>query len=316
MSSVLLGGACGDSLGVFAEGLPPNHPALLEWDGEAFLPSRPRSPTYYGANIQLKPGQTTDDTVFSLCVAKSLIDNNGFNADDLSKRYVEAVFGDISRGYGRTTMIAVQALKEGKHWSGSGVQGSIGNGTAMRAAPFGVYFRDDLDALIHSVKIDSAITHVSDEAEAGALAIALAAYHLVNNDTTDMCIRIAEHLPKSQIRDKIANMPVILAAEIKPLDMLKILGTKARVQETVPSALYCLLKFDIFDNAYRNSVVTAIRAGGDTDTTAAIVGALCAVKCGIKGIPSKWVSEVEASDELQILDSKLFNRDGSSLFSV
>ena len=64
-----------------------------------------------------------------------------------------------------------------------------------------------------------------------------------------------------------------------------------------------------FDN-YNEAVLAAIKAGGDTDTTAAIVGALFGAKLGIKAIdPIYYV--VEDFDRL-ILDSQLYNRSNGS----
>lgn len=311
MSNVLLGTAIGDALGMPFEGLSSENTDLLAWDGESFFKSRPRSPTYYGANMQLDPGQYTDDTIFSLCVAQSLIENNGFDPDAMAKSYVETVFSDINRGYGRTTITALTALKDGTHWSKSGVPGSFGNGTAMRASPFAVYYRNDLKGLIEAVKIDSNMTHKSDEALAGALAIALAVYYTINNQSEDMLNVIADQLPDSHIKNVLKSMSIILQCTAQPSDILKILGTKARVQETVPSAIYCFLKFDNFKEA----IVTAIRAGGDTDTTAAIVGALYGAKVGLKGIENKFHA-VENFDKLLVLDSQLFSRNPEKLFPV
>jgi ADP-ribosylglycohydrolase len=310
MSNTLLGTAIGDALGVFAESKLPNYQPLLDWDGKTFLGSE-----YHG----LQPAQWTDDTQFSLAVASSLIENNGFNPDDLAKRYVELFTncssnGDSSktiRGYGRTTLAAIQNLQAGKHWSESGIAASFGNGTAMRAAPFGVWFRDDLKSLIEAVKIDSAITHASEEAEAGALAIAIAAALAVNNDTNKLNERLWEYLPDSKVKNVIYSLASLVEAEhIPPLTALSILGTKADVRQTVPSAIYLFMRM----NNYEEAVVTAIRAGGDTDTQAAITGALFAARDGIANIHKSWINGVEDSCKLIQLDSQLYNRSGYSFF--
>jgi ADP-ribosyl-[dinitrogen reductase] hydrolase len=144
MSATLLGGAIGDALGMPFETYLVNNPLLVGWDGKTFLPSE-----HHG----LKAGQWTDDSQMSILVAESLIKNNGFNPDDLAKRYEEWFFSGTARGWGKTTMMAVTNLQNGKHWSESGIAGSLGNGTAMRAAPFGIYFRNDLKALVSLVKM-------------------------------------------------------------------------------------------------------------------------------------------------------------------
>lgn len=301
MCNTLLGGAVGDALGVPFETKLLNNPALVEWDGKTFLGSE---------HHKLEPGQYSDDTQMSIMVAESLIEHNGFDPKDLSERYVDWMISGRARGWGKTTLMAIQNLVAGKNWTESGVAGSEGNGTAMRAAPFGVYYRDDIKTLIEVVKVDSAITHASSEAEAGALAIALAAAAGVNKDTENLLQRIWEFLPDSRVKSSIFSLPSLVNSPfIKPAQALTILGTKANVRETVPSALYCFMKFD----NYYDAVLCSIKAGGDTDTTAAIVGGLFGAKLGITAI-DKSFHTVEDFDRLVELDSKLYNRSGKNLF--
>lgn len=302
MSNVLLGTAVGDALGVPFEKKLSNFEGLVEWDGKTYLGS---------VHHKLTPGQYSDDTQMSLMVAESLIGNHGFNADDLAQRYMDWLVSGRARGYGKTTLLAVQNLQAGKHWSESGVAGSMGNGTAMRAAPFGVYFRNDKYSLVNICKIDSAITHASEEAEAGSIAIALAAYYAVNNDTEDLIDKIWEDLPNSKVKSSIYSLDALVNSEhITHQQALRVLGTKADVRETVPAALYCFLRF----NNYHDAVVAAIKAGGDADTTAAIVGGLFGAKLGKSSIDDTIARGVEDYDKLVELDSQLYNRSNSTYF--
>jgi ADP-ribosylglycohydrolase len=304
MSNTLLAGAIADALGVPFESKPSNNPLLLSWDQKSFLGSQ---------HHKLEPGQYSDDTMMSLAVAQSLIDNNGFNPDDLSKRYVELFTSNTIRGYGKTTLMAISNLIKGFHWSESGIAGSYGNGTAMRAAPFGIYFRHDLSALIKVATIDAQITHVSDEALAGSIAIALTAACAINNDTDKLLERIYPYLPDSKVKSTIYILSSLLdAPNISPSFALAFLGTKADVRETVPSALYLFMKYD----NYRQAVLAAINAGNDTDTTASIVGSLFGAKYGMRDIPSYWTDQVEDRDRLIILDSQLYNRSNNSYMKV
>jgi ADP-ribosylglycohydrolase len=294
MCNVLLGTAIGDALGVPFETKLVNYQPLIDWDGITYLGSE---------HHKLLPGQYSDDTQMSLMVSESLIESSGFNPDDLAKRYVNWITSGAARGYGKTTLQAVNNLLAGKHWSESGVVGSQGNGTAMRAAPFGVFFRNDLYSLVNILKIDSAITHLSEEAEAGAIAIGMAAALAVNHDLEGILPRITEKLPDSKIKRTLSSLDSMLESNITPPQVLRVLGTKANVAETVPSAIYCFLKFD----NYHEAVVAAIKAGGDTDTTAAIVGALFGAKSGMKAI-NKELYSVEDFDKLVSLDSQLYSR--------
>ncbi len=300
MSSVLLGTAIGDALGVPFETKLANYEALVAWDGETFLGSE-----HHG----LKPGQYSDDTQMSLMVAESLIKSHGFNPDDLAERYVDWIMSGRARGYGKTTMLAIQNLVNGKHWSESGIAGSYGNGTAMRAAPFGVYFRNDLPSLISICKMDSAITHASDEAEAGSIAIGMAAAYAVNRESEGLLDELWRVLPDSKVKSIIYSLDSLIdSPHITPEQALRVIGTKSDVRQSVPAALYCFLKF----RTYGEAIEAAIRAGGDTDTTAAIVGALFGARDGTMDMLGSWIDGVEDSAQLIKLDSQLYNRSDDS----
>lgn len=303
MCNVLLGTAVGDALGVPFETKLANYELLVAWDGQSYLGSE---------HHRLKPGQYSDDTQMSLMVAESLIENHAFNPDDLAERYVDWIVSGRARGYGKTTLLAVQNLVNGKHWSESGIAGSYGNGTAMRAAPFGIYFRNDLQSLISICKMDSSITHASDEAEAGSIAIGVAAYYAVNRETEGLLDELWRILPDSKVKSTIYSLDSLIDSPyITPEQALRVIGTKADVRQTVPAALYCFLKFD----NYHDAVLAAIKAGGDTDTTAAIVGALFGAKFGMKGINRDLIRAVEESDRLVELDSQLYNRSNESFLT-
>jgi ADP-ribosyl-[dinitrogen reductase] hydrolase len=301
MTNVLLGGSIGDALGVFAESKPANYPPLLIWDHKTFLGSE---------HHNLKPGEWSDDTQLSCLLAQSLIDCQGFNPDEIAQRYIVWFFSGTARGYGRTTKTAMDNLKAHVHWSKSGVVGSYGNGTFMRAAPFAVYFRNDLKSLIEAATIDAKITHNSDEAIAGSLAMVLSVFHILNDNDQDLIPKILPYLPNSEVKNKLSQIPDMLQSQKLPTDILQIIGNKADVRITAPTALYCFLKF----RNYPDAVIAAICNGGDTDTAGATTGNLCAAKYGIKGIPSYWVEQIEDRDKIISLDNQLYNRSGKPFF--
>lgn len=289
--NVLLGGAIGDSLGMPFETRKAADPFLVNWDGESYLESE-----YH----KLNPGQWTDDSQMQQILAESLIEYADFNPDDLAKRYVDWIYSGRSRGYGRTTKIAIDALKNGTHWSKSGVDGSLGNGTAMRAAPLGVYFRNDYNKIVECASIDAYMTHASAEAKVGSIAIALTTAFALNNDLQDHFERLAEYLPNSLIKYMLPQIKnLYFNRDILPAKALALIGTSANVTHTVPAVLYCFKKFLHFNEG----IVTIIRAGGDTDTQASILGNLF----GAQGhdIPQKWIDGVEDSEKIQKLDLQL-----------
>jgi ADP-ribosyl-[dinitrogen reductase] hydrolase len=299
MTSPLLGGAIANALGVFAEGKLSNYQPLIDWDGKTYLGSEQKN---------LLPGQYSRETQLAIAVANSLIECKGFDPNDLSKRYVDLFASNIIRARGITTQMAVDNLIAGKHWSESGIAETTGNGNLVRIAPFAIWFRNDIKSMLEIVKIDSAITHASVEAEAGAIAISLATAFAINNDITeDILNRIHSFLPESKVKSSIYSLGSLIdAKQIAASVALSFLGTKANVMHTVPAVLYCFCRF----KGYHEAVEAIIRSGNDCSTNAMVLGTLFGAKLGMSGIQKSFVDDVEDRDKLIVLDSQVYNRSG------
>ena len=89
---------------------------------------------------------------------------------------------------------------------------------------------------------------------------------------------------------------------VNPQLALAEIGSSGYVPETVASAFYCLAATDNF----KDCVVMAVKAGGDTDTTAAVAGALAGTYYGLEGIPEEYKG-VENFELLQNLTDELIN---------
>jgi ADP-ribosylglycohydrolase len=63
-------------------------------------------------------------------------------------------------------------------------------------------------------------------------------------------------------------------------------GSRISAQDTVPFALWVA---DRYRDDYPAAVRACVRAGGDMDTTAAIVGGIVATRTGAAGIPLPWL---------------------------
>src|SRR6266550_4382390 len=97
-----------------------------------------------------------------------------------AKRFARRFGRDPKRGYGKRTRIQMREIVAGAKWrqtaaNAFGGQGSMGNGSAMRVAPLGAYFADDLERCAEEAKASSLVTHTHPEGVAGAIAVAVAA---------------------------------------------------------------------------------------------------------------------------------------------
>jgi ADP-ribosylglycohydrolase len=66
---------------------------------------------------------------------------------------------------------------------------------------------------------------------------------------------------------------------------------------TLKHVIYWLLHTDSFEEA----VLSAVNEGGDTDTIAALVGAIAGIHYGMENIPEKWIDKLKAKKQINNL---------------
>ncbi|WP_250572892.1 ADP-ribosylglycohydrolase family protein [Nonomuraea sediminis] len=91
--------------------------------------------------------QWTDDTEMACSVYRALADHGRIDQDSLA--YGFAHHHDFDRGYGPATGRMLRLVREGGDWRTLAAElfdgnGSWGNGAAMRVAPVGAYFAQDV----------------------------------------------------------------------------------------------------------------------------------------------------------------------------
>src|SRR5579885_864152 len=124
------------------------------------------------------PWPYTDDTQMALSIMEILGRHGRIDQDELAAHF--AAHYDPSRGYGPAMHQALARIGHGEPWqrvaeSLFAGQGSFGNGAAMRVAPIGAYYADDLCRAVEDAAGSAVVTHAHPEAGAGAIAVAVAA---------------------------------------------------------------------------------------------------------------------------------------------
>jgi ADP-ribosylglycohydrolase len=177
-------------------------------------------------------------------------------------------------------------------------QGSFGNGAAMRVAPIGAYFADDMNAVIENAALSAEITHAHSEGIAGAIATAVAtAYAWRLGEAGESPTRqefidlVIPHVPNSIVRMKLHHARN-LAASSSVMLAISALGNGSQVsaQDTVPFVLWSAgEQLDHFEEAMWQTV----DAYGDIDTNCAMVGGIVASYVGVEQIPAEWIASRE-----------------------
>ena len=240
----------------------------------------------------------TDDTQMALSVVENLRDFGAINADELARSFSRNY--DDSRNYGAAMRGLLPRLQNEDFrvlapqlFDGSG---SFGNGAAMRVAPLGAYFADDLEAAIANARRSAEVTHAHDEGIAGAIAVAVAAALTWQNRDDellehDFLGEVLQHVPASEVRDGI-EQSLELESEAPGEIAAELLGSGYEVsaQDTVPFCLWCAAQYP---DHYEEAIWLTLSGLGDRDTTCAIVGGIVAMNAQREDIPAAWLAARE-----------------------
>jgi ADP-ribosylglycohydrolase len=225
------------------------------------------------------------------------------NQEALARHFAWRYDREPDRGYGSGARRQLRALVEGARWQQTagdafGGLGSLGNGSAMRVAPVGAWFADDLDRVVAEARASAVVTHTHPEGVAGAIAIAVAAamaWRLRDSSLPDAAAKflneVLDRTPEGETRRGIAHASQILQFE-SPQSAARTLGNGSNVTcpDTVPFTLWSAAKFL---GKYRDAIAATASVDGDIDTNCAIVGGIVSMSAGRAGLPNYWLSHME-----------------------
>ncbi|MBS0203851.1 MAG: ADP-ribosylglycohydrolase family protein [Planctomycetes bacterium] len=240
----------------------------------------------------------TDDTAMALGILEVLERHGQIDQDDLARVFARRYMDDQDRGYGPAQHELLHDIHRGGDWcvrtrelfNGAG---SYGNGGAMRAAPVGAYFADDLSQVVSQAALSAEVTHAHADGQAGAIAVSVAAAWAWNWDQsgrklprTDLLRAALDLTPRGATRRGI-ELALTIPLDEWEFDAAKELGDGSNITsaDTVP---FCLWVAAAHLDNYPEAIWTAIRVHGDIDTNCAIIGGIVALSHGESGIPAEW----------------------------
>jgi ADP-ribosylglycohydrolase len=237
----------------------------------------------------------TDDTHMALSIVEVLQKFGHIDQDALAQAFARRYQAEPYRGYAGGAIRLLKRVSAGEDWRDISPMlfgsGSYGNGAAMRAAPIGGYFCNDLQRVAQEARLSAVVTHAHPEGQAGAIAVAVAAALAAGTPPPQGCEflkSILEYVPEGVTKDRIR-----LALDIPPdalLQAIQMLGTGSEVsaQDTVPFCLWsAAYHLEDFEGAFWQTA----KGLGDCDTTCAIVGGIVALSA--QNIPASWLKHRE-----------------------
>jgi len=214
--------------------------------------------------------------------------------------------------YGPSTRRAVRFILAGEDIHQMGRKG-ITNGSAMRALPIGMYFYNDIDALIENTVNSCIVSHNTDVAIDAAIAANTTLASLLNKkskfDAIKEGIKIAKKYhgkfgaPTS--KPKIYEKVQYVLSLTKGIDIEKAtfmipekIGVSWFAWETIPAAF---ANYIVTDNP-KDSTLLALRCGGDSQTVPEIACSFHGAETGLGLFPPEIIKKIENVNDVKIYE--------------
>lgn len=236
----------------------------------------------------------TDDGQMALAIAEHLSEHSTISSDALMRRFVEVY--EPWRGYGRGARALIEAFRDDADYEFMARHlfpgGSLGNGAAMRSAPIGLRYPGDHAKIWCEAKQSAWPTHRHELGIEGAQLMALATDFAATAPSI-MPGTIAAHLLPF-CNTTVFHSRLKQLAKVTNETEIAEFGNGIEAHESVVTALAC---FALHPTDFREAIAIAIWQGGDTDTIAAMTGALVGAHIGSEFSQSLPLKQLEEGNE-------------------
>jgi len=327
---MFLGIPIGDALGMPVE----------TWTLQAIAEKKGRITTYQAAIGHKwlgdwEAGHWTDDTQLSLAIANAMTENGGINFENVGAHQVKAL-EENTAGWGKSTKDSIQRIKDGTPWHLAGNKKGVGNGVAMKIAPFGAYLaakfpNDDIVETIKAQMLNIAnftiMTHNTD------LAIATTAAHVAAImmcmretkmtfshkrflSTLVKCSRAAyaycEQNTIPEIPDNFTSrLNILRKTSITTLRDEKIVEMFSEGTCYIYNSLPFSYAFFLRNPFSIETLYDIINAGGDTDSNGSIVGAILGALNGTSIFPEHLIEGLWKKEMIRKAGEKFWEQFGT-----
>jgi len=262
----MLGLAVGDALGATTEFMTPR---------EIQATYKVHRQVIGGGWLHLKPGQVTDDTEMSLCIARALTAKGGWDLAAIAKEFARWLRGkpiDVGatcrRGI-RDYMLKGQLETPYNEWD-------AGNGGVMRMAPVALFCLGDDELLSRCAVAQARLTHNHPLSDAACIS--------VGRMTQRALLGADRHSLHSLTRELVASHPTFRFDPYRG-------QASAYVVETLQTVFHFLFTTANFEEC----LTGVVNQGGDADTTGAIAGMIAGAFYGPQEIPKRWLRRLAPS---------------------
>ena len=276
--AVLLGSAVGDALGATTEFM---NPAQIR---EEFGVHRE---IVGGGWLDLDPGQVTDDTEMTLCVARAITEKGDWDLVGIADRFARWLEGNPV-DVGATCRRGIEEYRAKRQLQVPPGKKDAGNGAAMRMAPVALFSLGNEKRMARLALEQARLTHNHPLSDAACIAVGIMVQWGILGYPARMLRAVADEL--------VDRHPEFQFDEYGG-------GATAYVVDTMRTALDAFFSTDGFEEC----LIKTVNRGDDADTTAAIAGAMAGARYGLEAIPSRWLAALDPAlrGELSLLALRL-----------
>ena len=245
-----------------------------------------------GGWLSLKPGEITDDTQMTVCVAEGIVEAPEAPVEAVGRRFIEwanagpkdiggACASSIhnAQRIGGSSPNAEQWEEAAKATQRSQGHPVEGNGALMRTIYPAVYYSGHLQAGLTAQRI-AKMTHAGEKSTEACILYARMVHLLTASESS---IQDAQ-TPREFLAEHCRAVPEYDAAAAAPEVI------QGRLGGWVVDAMRIAVGSVATTSSFRDAVVTAANLGGDADTNAAITGGLAGAWYGYDAIPAEWIA--------------------------
>jgi len=299
----MIGLAIGDALGASVEFMPRGSfkPIVSYRDGGKF---------------NLSAGDYTDDTAMALCLADSLIRNNGTNLQHQLANYTKwlnegfmSSTGGKAVGCGKNTFLSILAYMKTSQVKASSTKNKkrVGNGSLMRIAPISIFYRNDLFSAMSTTNESSYTTHALQICADACMVYTTLIYGVLNSASKEEILSqntancILNNVIDNYEFDK--NIAHILCGSYKK-KAINDIKSGGYVANSLEAALWCFYT----TNSFKEGVLKAVNLGYDSDTVGAIYGMLAGAYYGLSDSDKDFKENLTNFDLIYTIAKKLIER--------
>ena len=265
--------------------------------------------------VGLKLGQVTDDTMQALITAKVLIEFGKI----VPEAILEGLYGWLKSEHittnflGPSTRKALEIFASTRTVDEKALRSNATDGAAMRIAPVGIFYHGDCEKAYEAAILASKTTHTSSVAISSAVCVACSVAAAMENDASvesvvESALYWSEKASKLGLtglgyapihsRTKLALDLTKGADGMKALRIIHdYIGHSLMSNEAVPAAITL---FKLSEGDPLKAVAMATNLGGDSDTVAAMTGAMSGAFKGIDAIPASLTKKIEEVNKLDL----------------